>query len=493
MEKYILALDQGTSSSRAILFDHRAQPLGSHSRTFQCRYPAPGWVETDAALLWESLRDCVHALLDEQAVSADRIQSIGLTNQRETVMAWDRATGEALTPAIVWQCRRTTEDCQALRASGIEDQVRQRTGLLLDPYFSGTKMRWLLNRDPALRRAAESGGVAFGTVDSWIIWQLSGGQAHITDASNASRTLLYNLESGDWDPWLLQALDIPPACLPRICDSSGILAHTDPAVFGARVPIAGVAGDQQAALFGQGCLHPGMAKNTYGTGCFLLLNTGKQPVRSEHGLLTTVAWRLNGQLTYALEGSVFMAGALIQWLRDELGIIDSAEQSQTLAETVSDTGGVHLVPAFVGLGAPHWDPNARGMISGLTRGSTRAHIVRAALEAVAWQNFDLLQSMEADTGSELHELRIDGGMSGNDLLVQFQADVLQRPVSRAAQTESSALGAALLAGLGSGVWTWEELGELWQGERRFEPAMSVAERDKRLAGWQHALRQVRRD
>ena len=493
MEKLILALDQGTSSSRAVLYDHQAQPLGSQSRPFQCRYPQPGWVETDAALLWETQRDAVQALLLERGVQASQLQAIGLTNQRETVMAWDRATGEALTPAIVWQCRRTTEDCQSLRASGIEGELRQRTGLLLDPYFSGTKVRWLLNQDPSLRRAAIKGGVAFGTVDSWIIWQLSGGKTHITDASNASRTLLYNLVSGDWDPWLLQALDIPRVCLPTICDSAGILAHTDPQVFGARVPITGVAGDQQAALFGQNCLRAGMAKNTYGTGCFLLLNTGDKPVRSEHGLLSTVAWQLNGQLTYALEGSVFMAGALIAWLRDELGIIDSAEQSQELAESVSDAGGVHLVPAFVGLGAPHWDPNARGMISGLTRGSSKAHIVRAALEAVAWQNFDLLQAMEADTGNQLHELRIDGGMSGNDLLAQFQADVLQRPVSRAAQAESSALGAALLAGLGSGVWTWDQLGDLWQGERHFEPAMDVAERDLRLSGWQHALRQVRRD
>ncbi len=491
MARLILALDQGTSSSRAIVYDAQAQPLGSHALAFTCRYPQPGWVEVDALTLWQSQLAAIEGALANTATDPQSLAAIGLTNQRETVMAWDRSSGEPLTPAIVWQCRRTTEDCQALRAQGLEEQIRERTGLLLDPYFSASKMRWLLQRDPALRRGAEAGTVAFGTVDSWIVWRLSGGKAHVTDASNASRTLLCNLHSGDWDRWLLDAFDIPLACLPRICDSAGVLAHSDASILGAAVPICGIAGDQQAALFGQACVQPGMAKNTYGTGCFLLLNTGAQPVRSSHGLLSTVAWRIGGELTYALEGSVFMAGALIQWLRDELGIIDDAAQSEALAESVSDAGGVHLVPAFTGLGAPHWDPQARGMISGLTRGSTRAHIVRAAIEAVAWQNFDLLQAMQADTGEPLQHLRIDGGMCNNNLLCQFQADVLQIEVDRAAQSESSALGAALLAGLGCGLWDWDQLAELWRGERSFRPSMATAERDRRLAGWQQALRQVR--
>ena len=491
MEPFILALDQGTSSSRAIVFDQHAEPLASHSQAFQCRYPQPGWVEADPEELWQTQRASIDGALQKAGIGTAKVTAIGLTNQRETVMAWDRSTGAALTPAIVWQCRRTTDQCQALRERGLEPQIRERTGLLLDPYFSATKMGWLLDSDPALRRAAERGEAAFGTVDSWVIWRLSGGRSHLTDASNASRTLLFNLASGQWDPWLLECFGIPPACLPHICDSAGILAHTDPAVIGAEVPICGIAGDQQAALFGQGCVHPGMAKNTYGTGCFLLLNTAGEIVRSSHGLLSTVAWRLNGRLSYALEGSVFMAGALIQWLRDELGIIDSAQQSEALAASVPDSGGVHLVPAFTGLGAPHWDPHARGMISGLTRGSNRAHIVRAAIEAVAWQNFDLLQAMQADTGNPLQELRVDGGMSQNNLLCQFQADVLQQRVSRAAQTESSALGAALLAGLGCSLWDFEQIDRLWRGDRQFDPTMSVAERDRQLAGWQQALRQVR--
>jgi glycerol kinase len=484
---YLLALDQGTSSSRALLIDAQAQVIAVHNVPFDCDYPQPGWVEVSAERIWGSQREAIGAVLQKALISPAQVHAVGLTNQRETVIAWRRSTGQALAPAIVWQCRRTASVCERLRAEGLQAQVRERTGLLLDPYFSATKMQWLLQQ-PAVAAAARDGDLAFGTVDSWLLFKLSGGRLHLTDASNASRTLLFNLQTGDWDPWLLECFGIPAATLPGIVDSSGVVGLTDRTIFGAEVALAGIAGDQQAALFGQACFSPGMAKNTYGTGCFLLLNTGTSRVRSSHGLLSTVAWRLKGIDHYALEGSVFMAGALIQWLRDGLGLLRDAAESEALARSVGDSAGVHIVPAFTGLGAPHWDAEARGLICGLSRGAGRAHLARAALEAVAFQNVDLLTAMEADLGHPLRELRIDGGMVGNDFLCQFQADVLGRPVSRPRQRESTALGAALLAGLGTGVWPdLNALAGLWQEEARFEAQIDADDRASRMAGWQQAV------
>jgi len=492
MPTHILALDQGTSSSRALLIDGRGEVIASHSETFDCDYPQPGWVEVDPELLWRTQLTAIHALLAQAKISAAELTAIGLSNQRETIIAWDKRSGAALGPAIVWQCRRTAAQCEQLRAQGLQEEVRSRTGLLLDPYFSASKMRWMLDHWPQARILAGQGSLAFGTVDSWLIWRLTKGKAHLTDASNASRTLLYNLDLGAWDPFLLDLFDIPANALATIVDSSAVVALSDPSVLGAAIPIAGIAGDQQAALFGQACFSPGMAKNTYGTGCFLLLNTGATRVRSAHGLLTTVAWQIAGQRTYALEGAVFVAGALIQWLRDQLGLLGSAAESAALAQSVPDSAGVSVVPAFVGLGAPHWDANARGLICGLTRGTTRAHIVRAALEAVALQNCDLLSSMQQDMDSALAELRIDGGMSANDFLCQFQADVLGVPVSRPQQLESTGLGAGLLAGLAVGVWSsLAEISASWTLERRFSVHMSADERAQRLANWHLAVARAR--
>ena len=492
MSPLILALDQGTSSSRALLIDAQARVIASHSETFDCDYPHPGWVEVDADLLWDTQLRAIRSVLAQAEIHPSQITAIGLTNQRETVIAWDRDSGAPLGPAIVWQCRRSESICVELRAAGLEGEVRERSGLLLDPYFTATKMRWMLDHWPQASRLAAQGRLAFGTVDSWLIWRLTGGQEHLTDASNASRTLLYHLDSGNWDPWLQQIMGVPTDALPTIVDSSGVVAYTNAAVLGARVPIAGIAGDQQAALFGQACFQPGMAKNTYGTGCFLLLNTGEERVRSGHGLLSTVAWQLGGQRTYALEGAVFVAGALIQWLRDGLGLISHAAQSEELARQVPDSGGVSIVPAFVGLGAPHWDADARGLICGLTRGSTRAHIARAALEAVALQNADLLQAMQRDTGIELTELRIDGGMCINDFLCQFQADVLGVPVCRPAQHESTGLGAGLLAGLATGVWSGlDEIAALRVEQRRFAVQMDATTRQAHLAQWHAAVSRAR--
>ncbi|HEX4910468.1 MAG TPA: glycerol kinase GlpK [Permianibacter sp.] len=493
MSRYLLALDQGTSSSRALLFDHNAQLVASHAVPFACVFPQPGWVEQDANVLWRSQRDAVTGVLNASGISARDILAVGITNQRETVIAWDAETGSPLYNAIVWQCRRTADFCAQLKAHGHEPDIRQRTGLVIDPYFSASKMRWLLDEVPAVQAAAQTGRLRFGTVDCWLVWQLSGGKQHITDASNASRTQLYNLHSGDWDDGLLQRFGIPRASLPQIVDCAGQLAEIDARHFGAALPITGMAGDQQAALFGQACFAPGLTKNTYGTGCFMLMNTGEHIVQSKHGLLSTVAWQLHGQRTYALEGSVFVAGALIQWLRDNLGLIAKSRDIEALAQQVPDNGGVYIVPAFTGLGAPHWDADARGLICGLTRGSNKAHIARAALEAVAYQNVDVLCAMEADAGMPLPELRIDGGMAVNDLLCQFQADVLQRPVLRPQVVESTARGAALLAGLGAGLWrTLSDIGVHWQSERRFTPQQSAAQVAPLLAGWSTAIGMVRR-
>lgn len=486
----ILALDQGTSSSRALLFGADGTLYAQHGEAFALDYPQPGWVQVHAGVLWDTQRRAITGVLARAGVAPAQIAAVGLSNQRETVLAWDADSGQPLTPAIIWQCRRTTADCAALRERGLEATLRTRTGLLADPYFSATKMAWLLRQDPTLRERARQGRLRFGTVDAWLVWQLSGGAAHLTDASNASRTLLCSLDDGDWDPWLLALFDIPLSSLPRIVDSSGVLAHTDLAVFGARVPIAGIAGDQQAALFGQACFWPGMAKNTYGTGCFLLLNSGATRPQPGAGLLGTIAWRLGGRLTYALEGAAFVAGALIQWLRDGLGLLGDAAESETLARQVDDSGGVVVVPALAGLGAPHWRPEARGLICGLTRGSTRAHLARAALEAVALQNQDLLEAMTT-AGLSLSTLRIDGGMSANNLLCQIQADVLGIPVQRTAQRECSAYGAALLAGLGIGLWRdLDEVATLWRAEQDFLPVLDPERRARLLAQWQQALRRT---
>ncbi len=489
MSRYLLALDQGTSSSRALLFNENAEPVAVHAVPFACQFPQPGWVEQDADLLWQTQRDAVLGALQKAALTARDILAIGITNQRETLVAWHRDTGAPLHNAIVWQCRRTSEFCMQLRAQGHEHDIRARTGLVIDPYFSASKMRWLLDNVPAVTAAAKSGKLCFGTVDSWLVWQLTKGRAHITDASNASRTQLHNLHTGDWDPVLLQLFGIPAESLPAICDCSGAIAVTDASVFGAEVPITGMAGDQQAALFGQACFTAGMTKNTYGTGCFMLMNTGDQIVQSQNGLLSTVAWQLHGERTYALEGSVFVAGALIQWLRDNLGLFAKASDVEALAKQVPDSGGVYIVPAFTGLGAPYWDADTRGIICGLTRGTSKAHIARAALEAVAYQNVDLLRAMEADAGIKLPELRVDGGMVVNDLLCQFQADVLQRPVVRPQVVESTARGAAMLAGLGAGVWSsLAEVEAHWRRERQFMPQQSAEQIAPLLAGWSKAIR-----
>ncbi|MEJ0087755.1 MAG: glycerol kinase GlpK [Pseudomonadota bacterium] len=491
--RYILALDQGTTSSRSLLFDTSGQVVAQAQREFTQYFPKPGWVEHDPIEILDSQLITVAAVLEQAHLTPRDIVAVGITNQRETTVLWDRGTGLPVAPAIVWQDRRTADTCAALRASGIAGEISARTGLLLDPYFSGTKLAWLLDSVPHVRARAERGELAFGTIDSWLIYHLSGRRHHITDATNASRTLLFNLEQGDWDDRLLELLRVPRACLPRIVDSSLPLAvapriHLD----GYELPVTGIAGDQHAALFGQACFSPGMAKNTYGTGCFALMNTGDRPMRSRNQLVSTVAWRC-ARTQYALEGSVFMAGAIVQWLRDGLGIIDRSDDVEALAASVPDTGDVYLIPAFTGLGAPHWDPQARGTLVGLTRGSSRAHIARAALEAIAFQTADLITAMQADAGQPLTELRVDGGAARNSLLMQFQADLLGVPVLRPRNTETTAFGAAALAGLGCGFWSsQQELASLWQLERRFEPRMSATEAGARRARWTQALERSRR-
>jgi len=492
MSQYILALDQGTTSSRAIVFGEGGRPVAAAQKEFRQYFPQPGWVEHDPAELWSTQSGVAQEAITRAGLRAGDIAAIGITNQRETALIWDRATGQPIHNAIVWQDRRTAPLCDALRAQGHEETFRQKTGLLLDAYFSGTKVRWMLDHVPGARERAERGELAFGTVDSWLVYNLTGGELHLTDATNASRTLLYNIHTGDWDDDLLALLDVPRALMPGIRSSSEVYGETAAGLFGSRIPIAGIAGDQQAATFGQACLSPGMAKNTYGTGCFMLMNTGAQAVPSTHKLLTTVAWQLNGQRTYALEGSVFVAGATVQWLRDGLGIIRSSGEVEALARSVDSAGGVYLVPAFVGLGAPYWDSYARGTIVGLTRGSTAAHIARAALEAVAYQSAEVLEAMKQDTGTALTELRVDGGGSTNDLTMQFQADLLGVPVIRPQVTETTALGAAFLAGLAVGVWP--EPGDLirqWQVDRVFEPTFSEDERRERMRRWHRAVERSR--
>jgi glycerol kinase len=451
-------------------------------------YPRPGWVEQDPLEIWQSQLACGREALANAGVSAGQIAALGITNQRETTIVWDRDTGEPACNAIVWQDRRTADVCDKLKAEGLGALFTGRTGLVLDAYFSGTKLRWVLEHVAGTRARAEAGRLCFGTVDSWLVWKLTAGREHVTDASNASRTLLYNIHTGDWDDKLLGLMRVPHSVLPKVVPSCGVLAETDPDLFGAPIPVAGIAGDQQAALFGQRCVVPGMVKNTYGTGCFMLMHTGERAVDSRKGLLTTVAWRFGERREFALEGSVFIAGAAVQWLRDGLGIIDSAARVGELASSVEDNGGVYLVPAFAGLGAPHWDPYARGTIVGLTRGSTAAHLARATLESIAYQTADVLEAMQADSSIALKELRVDGGAARSDLLMQFQADILAVPVVRPVLLESTALGAAYLAGLGAGYWRdAAEIDAQWRPERVFEPRMPEAERERLKARWRRAV------
>ena len=484
----VLAIDQGTTSSRAMLFDAAGRVLGSGQHAFAQHFPQPGWVEHDAGEILHTVRAAVADAMRAAGVQGGAIAAIGIANQRETTVVWDRATGVPIHRAIVWQSRQTESICERLRNEGHEARVRERSGLLIDPYFSGTKVRWLLDHVDGAAQRAERGELLFGTIDSWLSWNLSDGRAHVTDASNASRTLLYDIHRRRWCPELGAMLGVPASMLPRVVSNSGVFAASEPSLCGVGVPLAGLAGDQQAALFGQGCFAPGMAKNTYGTGCFLLMNTGGDAVRSKHGLLTTIAWEIDGRVEYALEGSVYIAGAAVQWLRDELGLIATAQESQACAERAGSSDGVYCVPAFVGLGAPHWRSDARGALFGLTRGTGRDHIVRAALESLAYQTRDVLAAMQADSGIALTTLRADGGAIANDFLAQFQADILDVPLERPAVVETTALGAAYLAGLATGFWPdLEAISRQRRVERRFEPSMRVEEREALLAGWERAV------
>ncbi len=486
--QYIVALDQGTTSSRAIVFDHNANLLALSQREFTQHYPKPGWVEQDPMEIWSSQSSVLIETLARADIHSDQVAAIGITNQRETTVVWNKHTGKPVYNAIVWQCRRTNEICDGLKAAGLEEYVRENTGLLLDPYFSATKIKWILDNVEGAREQAERDELLFGTIDTWLVWKLTEGKVHVTDPTNASRTMLFNIHTQEWDDHLLQELDIPVSMLPQVKPSCGVYGTTRIAGEGSEIQVAGMAGDQQAALFGQLCIEPGMAKNTYGTGCFLLMNTGTQAVKSEHGLLTTICVGAQGEVNYALEGAVFMGGATIQWLRDELGLIRDAQDTEYFAFKVEDTNGVYLVPAFVGLGAPHWDPDARGAIVGLTRGANRNHIIRAALESIAYQSRDLLDAMAKDSGVELTQLKVDGGAVNNDFLMQFQADITDVAVLRPKITESTAMGAAFLAGLAVGYWqSTKELQDKLALSRAFEPAIDEQARSELYAGWQQAL------
>jgi glycerol kinase len=489
-DKYILSMDQGTTSSRAIVFNHDGQSVAIAQKEFPQYYPQPGWVEHDAEEIWETQLCVAREAIAKAGIDPSAIVSIGITNQRETVVMWDKESGRPVYKAIVWQCRRSTAICEELIDSGLEDEFRSRTGLRLDPYFSGTKLVWLFHEVPCLKAMAENGEILFGTIDTWLLWKLTG--RHVTDVTNASRTLLFNIQEQRWDPVLLSILGIPQQILPEVLSSADNFGITKPEIFGLPIPVNGVAGDQQAALFGHSCFHPGMAKNTYGTGCFTLLNTGHTPVWSKNNLLTTIAWRINGKTTYALEGSVFVGGAVIQWLRDELKIIGSAAETESLALSISDSDGVYVVPAFVGLGTPYWDPDARGSILGLSRGTSRAHIVRAALESIAYQSEDLLASMACDCGGAVKLLKADGGATANSFLMQFQADISGIPVLLPQNAEITAMGAAYLAGLQCGYWSsMEEIEKIWQIRCRYEPEMNERERIKRIDLWKTAVKATR--
>ncbi len=487
MADHILACDEGTSSARAVAFDREARAVSASQHPVQSAYPHSGWVEQNAEEIWDTQLRAAHEAA-EQSGGWNAIAAIGITNQRETTIIWDRASGKAVAPAIVWQCRRTADACGALKAAGHSDMVSERTGLVLDPYFSGSKIRWILDNVPDARRRAEAGELAFGTVDSWLVYRFSGGREHVIDRTNASRTLLMNLRTGQWDDAMLSMLGVPRAVLPRIVPSCGVMARTDGDLLGREIPIAGIAGDQQAALFGQACFREGLVKNTYGTGCFALMNTGERASRSEHQLLSTTAASAPGKSEFALEGAIFVAGAVVQWLRDELGLIATAADSETAARAVPDTGGVYLVPAFTGLGAPYWNAEARGLLAGLTRGARSEHIVRAALESIAYQTRDLVEAMESDCGTGLAELRVDGGATANDFLMQFQADIIGVPVVRPAYAETTALGAAFLAGLATRFWSGtDELERFWSIDRRFEPSMAESRRKDLYEGWKSAV------
>jgi glycerol kinase len=491
--KYVLALDQGTTSSRALVIDRSGSVIATAQKEFPQHFPRPGWVEHDPQDIWQSQLDVAREAMARAGASAGDVAALGITNQRETTLLWDRATGAPVGNAIVWQDRRTASLCDDLRNAGHEKLFRRKTGLVLDAYFSGTKIRWMLDNLPGVRERAERGEIAFGTVDAWLLWKLSGGTLHMTDASNASRTLLLNIRNGSWDEELLAAMGVPPAVLPEVRPSSGVFGKTAEDLFGRPIPVAGMAGDQQSALFAQMCLDPGMAKNTYGTGCFMLMNTGDKPTASRNKLLTTVAWRFGRKRTFALEGSVFVAGAVVQWLRDGLGIIKSAADIEPLATSVPDSGGVVLVPAFAGLGAPHWDPHARGTIVGITRGTTAAHIARAAVESIALQVAEVLAAMTADAKIPFKELRVDGGAAVNNALMQLQADLLGVPVVRPKNTETTAMGAAYLAGLATGFWSGvDEIKAQWQRDRTFEPTMATDRRDALMAGWLRALERAKK-
>jgi glycerol kinase len=491
--RYILALDQGTTSSRALLFDSSGKCVGVAQKEIAQLYPKAGWVEQDPMDIWGTQSGVAREVLEKTGVRPGHLAAIGITNQRETTIIWERDTGRPVCNAIVWQCRRTAAICTELKARGLEPYIAKTTGLVVDAYFSATKIKWILDAVPGLRARASNGELLFGNVDTWLIWNLTRGKVHVTDYSNASRTMLFNIHELRWDRQLLEEMSIPEIMLPEVRESSCLYGYTDPGVFGgARIPIAGDAGDQHAALFGQACFNDGMAKNTYGTGCFMLMNTGEKPVPSKNGLLTTVAWGVGGKVDYALEGSIFMAGASVQWLRDEMRLIDSAAQSEAMANAVLDSNGVYMVPAFAGLGAPYWDMYARGAIVGLTRGANRNHIVRATLESIAFQTRDVLQAMEDDSGIRLKTLRVDGGAVANNFLMQFQSDILGVPVDRPVEPETTALGAAFLAGLAVGFWNDKsEISAKWSIDRTFVPSMADDLREQKYAGWKDAVARSR--
>ena len=492
MPEYILALDQGTTSSRAILFDRQGRPVANAGHPIRQIYPQSGWVEHDPQEIWESQLASAREVLEAAGARASQVTAIGITNQRETTILWDRQTGEPLANAIVWQCRRTAPLCQELKERGLEPSFRQKTGLVIDPYFSGTKVAWMLDNIPGARARAERGDLLFGTVDCWLLYKLTGGRVHATDYTNASRTLMFNISRLTWDEEALRELAVPSSLLPAVLPSCGVFGQAEPSLLGAALPIAGIAGDQQAALFGQACFQVGMGKNTYGTGCFVLMNVGHDSLPLGSSLVTTIAWGLGQGVEYALEGSIFIAGAAVQWLRDGLGLIATAAESEAVAASVPSSEGVYVVPAFVGLGAPHWDPLARGTIVGITRGTTRAHLVRATLEAIAFQTRDVIETMEGECGLTLPELRVDGGAVANDLLMQIQADILGREVVRPAVTETTALGAAYLAGLAVGFWKGQdELAGKWRVDKRFQPRMEAGQREELYQGWKRAVERAK--
>jgi glycerol kinase len=489
---YVLSLDEGTSSARAALYDRQGRRTGMETAQITSNYPHPGWVEQDAEAIWRAQISAARTVLASGKIDAGDIAAIGITNQRETTVVWDRLTGKPVAPAIVWQCRRTADFCAKLAASSDAAKITELTGLVIDAYFSGSKIRWILDKFPEVRKQAEQGDALFGNIDTWLIWKLTNGAVHVTDYTNASRTMLMDLASGEWSPEMLRILGVPAAMLPKIVPSSCVVGETAVEHLGAAIPIAGIAGDQQAALAGQACFRAGLSKNTYGTGCFALLHTGSKAAISENKLLATRAASTSSESAFAMEGSVFMAGAAVQWLRDEMKLIRSAEESETIASTVADTGGVYLVPAFVGMGAPYWDSHARGLISGMTRSTNAAHIIRATLESIAYQTRDLIDAMEADSGARLTELRVDGGAARNNLMMQFQADILDCPIIRPVDVETTALGAAYLAGLATKFWSsQEEVENFWRAERRFEPAMSASERDSLFDGWKTSVARAR--